>query len=102
MNLIQRWQLTPKFIYSSIYNIDLMEISSDSKQIRQRLFQVIALLDHKIYNKNLQIRYRILDSKEYFIINRQTGYIATKKPLNPHTTYRFNVRENILPTPNRH
>jgi len=84
--------LTPKFFYSSIYNIDLIEILSNSKRLRQRLFQVIALLDQKIYDKNLQIRYRIIDSKQYFIMNRQTGYIAMKKPLDPYTTYRFNVR----------
>ena len=61
--------------------------------IRQRLFQVIALLDQRIYNKNLQIRYRLVDTQGYFIINRQTGYIAAKKPLNPHAIYRLNVRK---------
>jgi len=95
INYIQRRELIPKFFYSSIYNIDLIEISSNSKRLRQRLFQVIALLDQKIYNKNLQIRYRIIDSNQYFIINRQTGYIATKKPLYPHKIYQFNVRKSF-------
>lgn len=91
MNLIQRSQLTPKFIHSPIYNIDLVDISSSSTRIRQRLFQIIALLDNDIYEKNLEVRYRIIDLNQYFIINRQTGYMATKQPLYPHTTYQFNV-----------
>jgi hypothetical protein len=69
-----------------------MEISSHSKQLRQRLFQIIALLDHQIYNSKLQIRYRILDFQQDFIINRQTGYLAAKKPLKSSNIYRLNVR----------
>lgn len=93
INHIKRHELIPKFIYSSIYNVDLIENASNNKRLRERLFQVAALLDEKIYNKNLQIRYRITDSNDYFIINHQTGYIAVKKALNPHTIYRFNVRK---------
>jgi hypothetical protein len=93
INFIRRRQLTPKFFYSTIYKIDLIEISTNNKRLRQRLFQVIALLDHKIYEKNLEIRYRIIDSNQYFIINRQTGYIAAKQPLLPYTIYEFNVRK---------
>lgn len=89
---IQRRQLTPKFSYSSMYNIELMEISSNSKRLRQRLFQVIALLDHQIYSQHIQIRYRILGFQQDFIINRQTGYLAARKPLKSSTIYRLNVR----------
>ncbi|CAF3899789.1 unnamed protein product, partial [Rotaria sp. Silwood1] len=89
INLIQRQQLIPKFLYSSTYNIDLIEISSNSKRLRQRLFQIIALLDTHVYDKKLEIRYRIVDSNQHFIINRQTGYIAAKQPLNPYTIYEF-------------
>ena len=92
---IQRRRLTPKFAYSSIYNIELMEISSDSDRLRQRLFQVIAVLDDQIYNPNLQIRYRIVDTQEDFMINRQTGYLAARKPLKSSTIYRLNVRTSI-------
>ncbi|CAF0721029.1 unnamed protein product [Adineta ricciae] len=91
VKLVQRLQLTPKFIHSSVYNIDLVDASSSSTRIRQRLFQVIALLDNDIYEKNLEVRYRITDTNHYFVINRQTGYIATKQPLYPHTTYHFYV-----------
>jgi hypothetical protein len=94
IHFIRRRQLTPKFFYSSIYKIDLIEISTNHQRLRQRLFQVIALLDHKIYEKNLEIRYRIIDSNQYFIINRQTGYIAAKQPLYPYTTYEFDVRKD--------
>jgi hypothetical protein len=95
VHFIQRQQLTPKFLYSPIYNIDLAEISYKNGRLRQRLFQVVALLDHQVYHKNLEIRYRITDSNQYFIINRQTGYIASKQSLYPYTTYEFDVRENI-------
>ncbi|CAF0982632.1 unnamed protein product, partial [Rotaria sordida] len=91
VNLIRRQQLIPKFLYSSTYNIDLIEISSYNKQLRQRLFQVIALLDHEIYDKNIEIRYQIIDSNQYFIINRRTGYIASKQLLYSNRTYEFNV-----------
>ncbi|UJR21665.1 hypothetical protein I4U23_024742 [Adineta vaga] len=91
VDLIQRKQLTPKFIHSPIYNIDLVDISSSSTRIRQRLFQIIALLENDSYEKNLEVRYRITDLNQYFIINRQTGYIATKQPLYPYTTYQFNI-----------
>ncbi|CAF1202193.1 unnamed protein product, partial [Adineta steineri] len=91
INLIQRYQLTPKFLYSSIYNIDLIKSASNYERLRQRLFQVIALLDHEVYDKNLEVRYRIIDPNQYFIINRQTGYIATKQSLHDHRTYEFNV-----------
>ncbi|CAF4109878.1 unnamed protein product, partial [Rotaria sordida] len=91
VNLIRRQQLIPKFLYSSTYNIDLIEISSYNKQLRQRLFQVIALLDHEIYDKNLEVRYQIIDSNQYFIINRRTGYIASKQLLYSNRTYEFNV-----------
>ncbi|CAF4433190.1 unnamed protein product, partial [Adineta steineri] len=90
INLIQRYQLTPKFLYSSIYNIDLIKSASNYERLRQRLFQVIALLDHEVYDKNLEVRYRIIDPNQYFIINRQTGYIATKQSLHDHRTYEFN------------
>ena len=96
VNLIRRYQLIPKFLYSSVYNIDLLEISSNSNRLRQRLFQVIALLDNKIYDKNLEIRYRIVDANQYFIINRQTGYIAAKQPLHPYGIYEFMVRKNNI------
>jgi hypothetical protein len=95
VHFIQRQQLTPKFLYSPIYNIDLAEISYKNGRLRQRLFQVVALLDHQVYHRNLEIRYRITDSNQYFIINRQTGYIASKQSLYPYTTYEFDVRENI-------
>ena len=91
VKLVQRLQLTPKFIHSSVYNIDLVDASSSSGRLRQRLFQVIALLNNDIYEKNLEVRYRITDTNHYFVINRQTGYIATKQPLYPHTTYHFYV-----------
>ncbi|CAF5103164.1 unnamed protein product, partial [Rotaria sp. Silwood1] len=89
IHLIRRQQLIPKFIYSSIYNIDLPEIQYHSGRLRQRLFQIIALLDTHVYDKKLEIRYRIVDSNQHFIINRQTGYIAAKQPLNPYTIYEF-------------
>ncbi|CAF3953558.1 unnamed protein product, partial [Rotaria sp. Silwood1] len=33
----------------------------------------------------------LIDTNQHFIINRQTGYIAAKQPLNPATTYEFDV-----------
>ncbi|CAF1545949.1 unnamed protein product [Rotaria magnacalcarata] len=91
VNLIRRNQLTPKFFYSPIYYIDLIETSLNSQRLRQRLFQVIALLDHKVYDKNIEVRYQIMDSNQYFIINRQSGYIASKQILEPKKIYEFSV-----------
>jgi hypothetical protein len=92
IHLIRRRQLIPKFPSAPVYNIDLPEIQRNSGRLRQRLFQIIALLDSKVYDKKLEIRYRIVDSNHHFIINRQTGYIAAKQPLTAYTTYEFNVR----------
>jgi hypothetical protein len=92
IHLIRRRQLIPKFISSPSYNINLPEIERNSGRLRQRLFQIIALLDNKVYDKKLEIRYRIADSTQHFIINRQTGYVAAKQPLKAYTTFEFNVR----------
>ncbi|CAF1009126.1 unnamed protein product, partial [Rotaria sordida] len=92
IHFIRRHQLIPKFLSSSIYNIDLPEIQYHSGRIRQRLFQIIALLDNHVYDKKLEVRYRFVDSNQHFIINRQTGYIAAKQPLNPYTIYEFQVQ----------
>lgn len=91
VNIIRRNQLTPRFLHSSVYSIDLIESSLNIQRLRQRLFQVIALLDHKVYDKNIEVRYQITDSNQYFIINRQTGYIASKQVLIPNRTYEFTV-----------
>ncbi|CAF3595684.1 unnamed protein product [Adineta steineri] len=91
IHLIRRRQLIPKFIYSPSYNINSYEIERNSGRLRQRLFQIIALLDNKVYDKKLEIRYRIADTNQHFIINRQTGYVAAKQPLKAYTTYEFNV-----------
>ncbi|UJR27505.1 hypothetical protein I4U23_008789 [Adineta vaga] len=91
IHLIRRRQLIPKFFSEPIYNINLLEIGLESGRLRQRLFQIVALLETKVYNKKLEIRYRIVDSNQHFIINRQTGYIATKQPLKAFTTYEFHV-----------
>ena len=93
---IQRRQLTPKFDYPSIYDINLIEIPANSPRLRQRLFQVIALLDHTVYHRNLHIRYRIDDPEEYFLINPQTGYIAAKRPLQSSRIYQLHVSEKIV------
>jgi hypothetical protein len=95
VHLIRRRQLIPKFLSSKNYQVDLPEIHADSGRLRQRLFQIVALLDSEVYNKKLEIRYRFIDSNQHFIINRQTGYIAAKQPLNPYTTYEFNVKIKI-------
>jgi hypothetical protein len=92
IHLIRRRQLIPKFLLTDNYKIDLPEISVDSGRLRQRLFQIVALLNTEVYDKKLEIRYRFVDSNQHFIINRQTGYIAAKQPLNPYTTYEFNVK----------
>ncbi|CAF3290402.1 unnamed protein product [Rotaria socialis] len=92
IQLIRRNQLVPKFISSPVYNIDLPEIQYHSGRLRQRLFQIVALLDHQVYDRKLEVRYRIVDSNQHFIINRQTGYIAAKQPLNPYTIYEFHVQ----------
>jgi len=91
VHLIRRRQLIPKFLYSSIYKIDLPEIELNSGRLRQRLFQIVALLDKNIYDKNLEIRYKFVDINQHFLLNRQTGYIAAKQPLYPYTTYEFNI-----------
>ena len=93
LHLIRRRQLIPKFISSPNYDVTLPEIERNSGRLRQRLFQIIALLDNKVYDRKLEIRYRIGDSNQHFIINRQTGYIAAKQPLKAYTTFEFNVRE---------
>ena len=93
VHLIRRRQLIPKFIHSPVYNIDLPEIQHHSGKLRQRLFQIIALLKHHVYDKTIDIRYRIVDSNQHFIINRQTGYVAARRPLNPYTVYEFHVRK---------
>ncbi|CAF3379747.1 unnamed protein product, partial [Rotaria sp. Silwood2] len=66
-----------------------LEINFIRRQ-QQRLFQVIALLDHEVYDKNIEIRYQIIDFNQYFIINRRTGYIASKQLLHSNRTYEFN------------
>ncbi|CAF1436676.1 unnamed protein product, partial [Adineta ricciae] len=91
IHLIRRRQLIPKFFSAPNYNIDMIEIDRQSGRLRQRLFQIVALLDTKVYSKKLEIRYRIVDSNQHFVINRQTGYIAAKQPLKAYTTYEFNV-----------
>lgn len=95
VQLIRRNQLTPRFISAPVYNVDLPEIQYNSGRLRQRLFQIIALLDHNVYDRKLEVRYRIVDSSQHFIINRYTGYIAAKQPLNPLTIYEFQVREHL-------
>ena len=92
IQLIRRRQLVPKFIYAPMYHIELPEIDRQSGRLRQRLFQIIALLDNQVYDRKLEIRYRITDANQHFIINRQTGYVAAKQPLNVHATYEFKVR----------
>lgn len=94
IHAIQRRELTPKFQHPSIYHLDTTEIPAHSSRLRQRLFQVIALLDHPIYHRNLHIRYRIVDLEEYFIINPQTGYMAAKRSLEFGRTYQLNVRQH--------
>ena len=107
IHLIRRRQLVPKFLPADNYKIDLPEIHTDSGRLRQRLFQVVALLDTEVYDKKLEIRYRFADTNQHFIINRQTGYIAARQPLSPYTTYEFNIeaftvayRDEILPDGN--
>ena len=90
VHLIRRRQLIPRFLLSEL-QIDLPEISYQSGRLRQRLFQIIALLNHHVYSKQLEIRYRFPDQNQHFIINRQTGYLAAKQPLMPYTTYEFPI-----------
>ena len=96
VQLIRRRQLIPKFLSTTIYQINLPEISAHSGRLRQRLFQIVALLDPQVYEKKLEIRYRFTDSNQHFIINRQTGYIAAKQALNAYTTYEFNVKSRFF------
>ena len=96
VQLIRRRQLIPQFFAPAVYRADLPEITAGSSRLRQRLFQVIALLNPQVYDRKLEIRYRFTDINHHFIINRQTGYIAAKQPLNPYTTYEFNVSSNLL------
>jgi len=92
MNFFQRKDLLPRFLYSPMYNLDLVE----SQQIRQRLFQIPALLNEQIYHKNLRIRYRLIDTNNTFLLNKQTGYVAAGKSLNPHRIYQIHVRGYFL------
>lgn len=96
VQLIRRRQLIPQFISSTIYKADLPEIPLGSNRLRQRLFQIVALLNPQVYDRKLEIRYRFTDINHHFIINRQTGYIAAKQPLDPYTTYEFNVSLQLL------
>jgi hypothetical protein len=96
VHLIRRRQLIPRFLHSSTYHIDLPTFEQQSSRLRQRLFQIIALLDNQVYNRKLEIRYRIIDVNQNFIINRQTGYVAVKQPLTVYTTYELTVRQMIF------
>ena len=96
VQLIRRRQLIPQFLSSTVYKADLPEIPAGSSRLRQRLFQVVALLNPQVYDRKLEIRYRFTDLNHHFIINRQTGYIAAKQPLDSYTTYEFNVRTDIV------
>ena len=91
VHLLQRNQLTPTFLSPSTFNLDLLEISPGSERLRQRLFQVAALLEHRIDDRALEVRYRIVDLDDYFIVNAQTGYVAAKQALYAHSVYEFNV-----------
>lgn len=95
IQLIRRRQLVPRFLSAPRYDVNLLEIEQGSGRLRQRLLQVAAILDTKVYDKKLEIRYRIVDSNQHFIINRQTGYIATKQPLRAFTTYEFTVSKEL-------
>ena len=93
IQLFRRRQLTPKFLHPSVYNLDLLEIAAQSGRLRQRLFQVIAVLDEQVYASDLEVRYRIVDSPEHFLINPQTGYIAAKQALLAQSTYDLYVSD---------
>ena len=88
---IRRRQLTPRFIHTPFYDITLPELNRQSGRLRQRLFQIIALLDHRVYDGKLEVRYRMVGFNQHFIINRQTGYIAAKQALKAYGTYEFKV-----------
>ena len=93
IQLIRRRQLIPKFLHPSVYNLDLLEITAHSGRLRQRLFQVVALLDEHVYSSDLEVRYRIVDSHDYFLINPQTGYIAAKQALTAQSIYDLHVSD---------
>ena len=73
VHLIRRRQLIPRFYHNSNYQINLPQLTRQSGRLRQRLFQIIALLDHQVYDRKIEIRYRMVGSNQHFIINRQTG-----------------------------
>lgn len=85
---IYRHELTPKFLQTSIYDLDFIEIHSEFFQ-----FQVAAIFDHKFYEKNLEIRYRIVRKNDHFMINPRTGCIATKTKLNRNEIHQFDVEK---------
>ena len=95
VHLIRRRQLVPRFIQAPQYQIDLVQLERQSGRLRQRLFQIIALLENTVYDRKLEIRYRMVDANQHFIINRQTGYVAAKQPLEAYSTYEFTVRDTL-------
>lgn len=88
---IRRRQLTPRFLHSNIYEVNLPELDRQSGRLRQRLFQIVALLTNSVYNDKLEVRYRMVGFNQHFIINRQTGYIAAKQTLKAYGIYEFKV-----------
>ena len=88
---IHRHQLIPKFISTLNYQLNLTELSATSFGLRQRLFQLVAILNEEFYENNLEIRYRIVQNLDNFMIHPRTGSIASKRPLKVHSIHRFQV-----------